>query len=271
MWESLKGDTSVWYGRLSGLCATHDVLKMSLSPSSIHKTTFFSMVSKSTTTPSFGRSLLVWIPCLIFAHLTNLWSFSPSLNTERNVLPDVLHTLVDESWVDHSDTGSWLYGACDILLLPPLLLFLSCLFRAAPSARLHVLSDLMLVHSLLVVLRGILINVTSLPSPIKSCHHASERPASLFLTLFCNDQIFSGHTTVNLIFMAAVEFDVKTSRFIKVCGWFVVVFASFISVISRDHYTVDVVLAYTHTIGVMLLWRERISSHWRMGERDKDA
>ena len=229
------------------------------------------MVSKSTTTPSFGRSLLVWIPCLIFAHLTNLWSFSPSLNTERNVLPDVLHTLVDESWVDHSDTDSWLYGACDILLFPPLLLFLSCLFRAAPSARLHVLSDLMLVHSLLVVLRGILINVTSLPSPIKSCHDASERPASLFLTLFCNDQIFSGHTTVNLIFMAAVEFDVATSRFIKVCGWFVVVFASFISVISRDHYTVDVVLAYTHTIGVMLFFRETISSHWRAGERDKDA
>ena len=206
------------------------------------------------------HSLVVWIVSLLFATNTNMLCFTPTLNTQQNVLPDVLHSLMT-----HDDGTQFIDDTvCDLMLLPLLLLLLSCLWYAKSSrSRCMVISELMIVHSVLVVVRGVLINVTTLPSPIHSCLDTSIRPQSYLLTIYCNDQIFSGHTTVNLIAMSAVEFNtVYVSRSIKVIGWLYVVAASIVSIASRDHYTVDVLLAWTHTCGLMWLRRSNFEKYW---------
>lgn len=52
---------------------------------------------------------------------------------------------------------------------------------------------------------------------------------------FCNDYTFSGHTTVNLV----------TSEFIGAPLWPVwPIVSSIISILTRDHYTIDIVIAW---------------------------
>ena len=52
---------------------------------------------------------------------------------------------------------------------------------------------------------------------------------------YCNDYKFSGHTTLNLV----------TSNFVGAPLWPLwPVLTSFVSVITRDHYTIDVVIAW---------------------------
>ena len=52
---------------------------------------------------------------------------------------------------------------------------------------------------------------------------------------FCNDYTFSGHTTLNLV----------TSSFVGAPLWPVwPLFSSIVSILTRDHYTLDVVLAW---------------------------
>ena len=213
-----------------------------------------------------SKTAFIWVACLTFAHLTNISSFHPAINTKSNQLPDLIHSLTTlnngDQWIDHSSPSSPFYGICDLLLVPPFLLLLSCLYRANATSRQLIISELMKLHGILVVLRGVLINSTTLPSPISQCHDATEPPQSLFIKLYCNDQIFSGHTTVNLLCMMAVSFDISCNRMVKWFGWISVIIASMISIISRDHYTVDVLLAFIITIGGCWIRRIEFINHW---------
>lgn len=52
---------------------------------------------------------------------------------------------------------------------------------------------------------------------------------------YCNDYTFSGHTTMNLV----------TSNFVGVPLWPIwPVISSIVSILTRDHYTIDVVIAW---------------------------
>ena len=214
-------------------------------------------------------SFIGWVCFLVFAEFTNKTSFTPHINTKANVLLDRIHRLTTHSdgtqWIDHSVRTSPWYGVCDVLLLPPFLLFVFSLWksRSLPAVKL-LLSEFFMLHSALVVLRAVSINLTTVPSSVSACHGVLVPPHNMFLTTFCNDQLFSGHTTMNLLCITFVEFAPAqfVSRTLKTIGWCVVLCAGCISIVSRDHYSVDVLFAFTHTIGLCCLRRCSIVDHW---------
>jgi hypothetical protein len=113
----------------------------------------------------------------------------------------------------------------------------------------------------LVMLRCLTIGVTVLPSPISACRHKETieevdaiLPEALIFTapLGCNDCIPSGHAQMFLLCASVWQFS-HWHWACKVFVWAVVAFALTLSVLTHDHYTVDVILAIQVAALVIML------------------
>jgi len=207
---------------------------------------------------AFAFALLLEGAALYIADAANPLAFTPSINTAENVLPDATHSFARRHGlvIDHSDPGSAWFGVCDKLMLLPLSLLVLCLARAKfAGARVLVLTEFLHIHAALLVLRALLILSTTLPSPVRACHGAAEAPGNLQVRIWCNDCIFSGHTSLNLLCVLTLSHAPRAGR----CA----LLASFVSAASQDHYTVDVLLAWTHTCGAVALRRPQLLAAWR--------
>ncbi|KAL6528664.1 Phosphatidylinositol:ceramide inositolphosphotransferase 1 [Orobanche minor] len=106
-------------------------------------------------------------------------------------------------------------------------------------------------------LRIITFYSTQLPGPNYHCREGSKlarlpRPDNILEVLLinfprgtlygCGDLIFSSHMIFSLVFVRTYQ-KYGTQRFVKHCGWLIVVLQSLLIIASRKHYTVDVVVA----------------------------
>lgn len=118
------------------------------------------------------------------------------------------------------------------------------------------------------ILRIITFYSTILPGSNYHCREGSPlaslpRPNSIFEVLFinfprgvvygCGDLIFSSHMIFTLVFVRTFH-KYGSNRFVKMLAWLMAVMQSLLIIISRKHYTVDVVVAwYTVNLVVFLI------------------
>jgi hypothetical protein len=100
-------------------------------------------------------------------------------------------------------------------------------------------------HGVLLMLRGISFVGTLLPDSSQQCH------VSLFVGS-CHDLIFSGHVTIMLICVLLVQHFFEIPPVLRVFVGIDAAVVCFFVISSRNHYTVDVVLAVVITLLVYL-------------------
>ena len=128
---------------------------------------------------------------------------------------------------------------------------------------LHCLREACLFLAILQFLRAAIVGVTTYPSPVGTCRlHSSgvdfdSVPQPCWIEICCNDLMFSGHTACNVASAMIWSFS-RAPIMLKVFWWVFVLAACAVSVVTRDHYSADVVVALVITVLVGLLRRENI-------------
>lgn len=120
------------------------------------------------------------------------------------------------------------------------------------------------LHAKLMLFRCLTVPLTTLPSPLPGCETLERIPFSFLnplkrvllpgvLSSWCHDLIYSGHTV--LYFLIALFFrDLKSHDFIKLLVWIVAGTGTLALLVSRLHYSVDVLIGATITI---LMYNQR--------------
>lgn len=119
------------------------------------------------------------------------------------------------------------------------------------------IKDIAILYILIRGFRLITMSVTILPQPNKNCKPPSERNTlDRWLSGGCNDAIFSGHMSMMLILLLYISKGVK-SLFIKsIMGLFALGY-SLLIIMLRNHYTVDVILAWFISISTYVLYENK--------------
>jgi hypothetical protein len=213
---------------------------------------------------------------------TSRASFSAEVN-RREPLPDVFIDNVPQEWLfDATLPGSWTHCAPDTCQMVVTALTAVCI--SAPSGfrgvrLVRAVRELSILHSLVLGLRATLVATTTLPSPVPACQRLARRAVAPDATaaeieagaappvcgcsvFFCNDLIFSGHTTTNMNSLWLVLLS-PAPAWLKTTLGAAVALAALVTLLSRDHYTVDVLLACYIATGVCLLRREQIERAFR--------
>jgi hypothetical protein len=139
------------------------------------------------------------------------------------------------------------------------ILVLTIALVAAHPQRLEMTGYFLMVHSALLAMRALCIMATVLPSPFLSCRRPtfSEEYEGI-VPFHCNETIFSGHTTLNLL--CALFWSISRVPFLgKALMWVCAVTGSISMIASRQHYTIDVLIASFLTPLVFNIWRPQIA------------
>ena len=108
--------------------------------------------------------------------------------------------------------------------------------------------------SIIIFIRCITTCVTIMP-PIKDCKIKLENKNNIYNYIIghCNDKIFSGHTSFMLIlFFVIYKYKILKSNYLIIYG-LLILLNSFLIILTRSHYTVDVILAYIIVISILLI------------------
>eukprot|EP01126_Amoeba_proteus_P020507 TRINITY_DN2085_c0_g1_i11.p1 TRINITY_DN2085_c0_g1~~TRINITY_DN2085_c0_g1_i11.p1 ORF type:complete len:126 (-),score=15.26 TRINITY_DN2085_c0_g1_i11:69-446(-) len=102
----------------------------------------------------------------------------------------------------------------------------------------------MTLHGFLLLMRATTTLVTAVPSPVVPCRNAAQPPTlpGFLVPVYCNDLMFSGHTSTNVLLGMFWTFS-DSHVVLKFLVWCMIAFSAFISTLSRDHYTSDVLVA----------------------------
>lgn len=191
----------------------------------------------------FLNKLPLWyylIPYILHIISTNL--LTDKFNDVKSYKP--LYDVIMSNTPDLSDyenVSNYLFFFIAIFLIIPLYI--------KPNNKVFI--SLFKYFSVLVLLRSITSYVTILPSQTSKCKNSFG--LLRYINGHCIDKIFSGHTATSLIIILMYH---KYNIISKNMVYFLlgVQFLLAISlIVSRGHYTIDVVIAYLITIFVYLL------------------
>ena len=205
---------------------------------------------------------IVAVACYVLAlrlcDVANNAVMNAAMNREPwQPLPDVGHRWLP--LLDHTDPASWFFGMPDFLFLINFATTCAvCGYLARTREhRWMLVAEALAVHGTLLMMRATTILVTTLPTPIPGCRGRAQEdgPAPSALSLvYCNDQIFSGHTTGNVLCLClgwCTTISVQWKA-----AWTALVFVVItVSIATRDHYTVDCLVATYITVAVFLARR----------------
>ena len=165
-------------------------------------------------------------------------------NNYKSQLRDILH----ENLPDMSNSSAY----DDILILLTAMLFFYLYgFK-------HI-KDFVILFLIIWTLRLITISVTILPNP--NIHNNNEKRPK-YMRIFCggcNDLIFSGHMSLMLLLLLYISKSVP-SIIGKVGILIYALLYSIVILLLRNHYTVDIVLAWFITIATYALYYGGMSS-----------
>lgn len=204
---------------------------------------------------ALGYAVSLWI-----GGAASAAAFHPPANDDR--VSPALHDAVQAKlpqW-DFTDPDSALYGMPDKLLALLLcgtawLVLKDGLVRAALVAR-----EVMMLHGVLVLVRASTVAVTTMPSPVRACRNLQAVPDTgyHFVPIWCNDCLFSGHAST--FFLCACVWSCSRAHvLVKALAWVTAAAASFMSVAVRDHYSVDVLVAFYITALAAWAARDRLT------------
>ena len=140
----------------------------------------------------------------------------------------------------------------DLTLLPPF--FLTLMFYDKLPV-----GNLLTNINVILILRGLCILTTSIPK-LKTCQ-IDPNDKGILLSGGCYDKIFSGHLAfiITMILYLVIYTDQKNYKYIY---YFYIVLASFLSLITESHYTIDILISWilSTTLFFMLNKNLEISS-----------
>lgn len=117
--------------------------------------------------------------------------------------------------------------------------------------------DIAILYILIRGFRLITMSVTILPQPNKNCKPPSERNTlDRWLSGGCNDAIFSGHMSMMLITLLYISKGVK-SLFVKAMMVLFAIGYSLLIIMLRNHYTVDVILAWFISLSTYVMYENK--------------
>lgn len=189
-------------------------------------------------------------------------TFSADAN-DAPALRDVLHDRFAAGYTDHTNPESPFFCLPDRIALAVLASTLGLIFAAHERITWPAcVREACLLLAATQFLRACVVGVTTFPSPVVMCRGAPELrsvPQPCWIEIYCNDLMFSGHTSVNVASAMLWTFS-RVHPALKILWWTFIVGGCFISVITRDHYSADVVIALVITVLVGMLRRERIAA-----------
>ena len=105
------------------------------------------------------------------------------------------------------------------------------------------------MFSIILFLRTLTKSFTILPSQDNNCKNDSKDPFC-YLNGYCNDKIFSGHTSISLlVILTAIDNKIIDGYNIPLVIILHILYALLI-LASRNHYSVDVILSYIITTSI---------------------
>jgi hypothetical protein len=177
----------------------------------------------------------------------------------RPPLDDAVHRWAPH--FDHTAKGSALYRGPDLavlLMLPWLALVVARAWERSSVAGTLLVRRGALLYAGLLSLRAVCAIVTVVPSPVGSCLDLSRLPprlppqsGTIISRIYCNDLVFSGHqATYTLIALLVLLGDLP--RAAKALALFMAAAGGAISVLSRDHYSMDCLIGAAVTLLAVL-------------------
>lgn len=148
-------------------------------------------------------------------------------------LPDVIHDNFPnltkyEAWID---------------LIPA---FLGCIVVAlVVTGNFRNIRRIVMTLAILLVLRCVCFSVTVLPTPFDVCDPLAVGG--------CHDCVFSGHTAITLLF-ASVIYEVYPDMKWPLLAYCIL--GSLFIVMTRSHYTIDVIVAWIATHSVLCAYKK---------------
>ena len=138
--------------------------------------------------------------------------------------------------------------------IPNTLMFILSTFLIIPlyiKPNYNVFISLFKYLSVIIFLRSITTSVTILPSIVNGCKFKID--LITFLNGHCIDKIFSGHTSVSLLLVFLYnKYNIITSNLIYVL-LFIQILLALSLILTKEHYTIDVILGYLITTMILLL------------------
>lgn len=117
--------------------------------------------------------------------------------------------------------------------------------------------------SMILFFRMLMFSSTILPSINTNCHRKKKnRYKKKFINIlydfitqkyetgYCNDYIFSGHNAIFILLTLLISYYNLLSGGLVYLLWIFTIIFSLISIICRNHYTIDVILAYFITFSI---------------------
>lgn len=171
------------------------------------------------------------------------WTLEESIRRSVNrlpVLPDILHDKLPSypQWVLFPDAGLLAWVAATI-----------CALWVREEPAWPVLCHLTVAHTVVVGMRALCVSVTILPTPVMLYRHPESVPDSravrwyMSVILTPNDLMFSGHAALYMLLACVwTTYIVDTWAYCAV-AWVVGLLLSVSLVVTRQHYTSDIVVA----------------------------
>lgn len=132
-----------------------------------------------------------------------------------------------------------------------LILFSFLIIPLCLKPNVNVFISLFKYLSVIIFLRSITTSVTILPSSVNGCKF--DLNFLTFLNGHCIDKIFSGHTSITLLLVFLYnKYNIITSNLIYVL-LFLQILVSISLILTKEHYTIDVILGYLITTMILLL------------------
>lgn len=175
---------------------------------------------------------LFWICCILFHK--KLADITYNKGLEINLLKSLpLHDVIQESFPNLQKYR----------IVPEVLHFipiLTLLFNTIYHKNIVCLKKFLITHGLLMFIRAISFSVTLLPDSSGMCQLSTHLGS-------CFDLLFSGHSTIMLLCCLLLTEYFSFDRIWKVCLFANTGITSFLIILCRNHYTIDVLYSLLMT------------------------
>jgi hypothetical protein len=130
----------------------------------------------------------------------------------------------------------------------------------------------MILLSIIFFIRTLFFTMTILPSIQKNCHVEKKKIynkdlgsliADIFINRtgdlgYCNDYIFSGHSSLFILITLLITYFNLLPPILLTIVWLTTMLLTVLIVIGRNHYTIDIVLAYFFTYFIFNCYKQYI-------------
>jgi len=182
------------------------------------------------------------------------------LSNRNKTLPDLGFDILP-----YSPSVVWL---CDPLNKLALALVLARILRSQNKKLLACI--FMDAHITMMLLRGVCLPWTTFPAAFPECYNRlTAKPDNIFiepikrmfradgLSSWCHDLLFSGHAVV-FVLVAMFLHDSGGAIWWRLIGWVGGLFGCLLLTITRQHYSIDIIVAIIITYLVYLQWRKEV-------------